>query len=198
MSAKIFAVTNRQLCSENFLDRIEKLAQTALDGIVLREKDLPESEYRALAREVADICRQYGKECILHFYPEAALRLGVTKIQLPLWKARGYPQLSSFEKVGISVHSVEEAKAAQALGASYVTVGHVFATDCKRDLTPRGLEFVRVVCGSIAVPVFAIGGIGENNSKSVVDAGADGICLMSSLMTCIEPKTYVERLRSSL
>lgn len=198
MAAKIFAVTNRQLCSEFFLDRIKKLADTSLDGIVLREKDLTESQYLALAREVVDICRQYSKECILHFYPESAIHLGVTKIQLPLWKAREYPQLSSFEKVGISVHSVEEAKAAQALGASYVTAGHVFATDCKRDLMPRGLEFLREVCDCVSVPVFAIGGIGEKNSKSVVDAGADGICLMSALMTCVEPKAYVERLRSSL
>lgn len=194
---KILAVTNRRLCRENFLERIEKLARTAIDGIILREKDLPEGDYEALAKKVLLICRRYGKECILHSFPDAALRLDVKKIHLPLWKAAGYKGLDRFNQVGISVHSAEEAQKALALGAAYMTAGHVFATDCKRDLAPRGLSFVRNVCAAVPIPVFAIGGIDETNLESVLKAGAAGACLMSSMMTCGDPQTYVDRLNSA-
>lgn len=194
---KILAVTNRRLCRENFLNRLEKLAQTAVDGIILREKELSESDYEALAKEVLAICRRYKKECILHSFPDAALRLEVRNIHLPLGKAAGYAKLDCFEQVGVSVHSAGEAKAALDLGAAYVTAGHVFATDCKRDLPPRGLPFVKAVCEAVPIPVFAIGGIDADNLAGVLDAGAAGVCLMSSLMTCADPRDYVARLLSS-
>lgn len=193
---KILVVTNRRLCQENFLNRIEKLTQTAIAGIILREKDLSESNYEALAKEVLAICRRYGKECILHSFPDVALRLDAKKIHLPLWQAAECKKLDRFKKVGISIHSVEEAKTAQDLGATYVTAGHVFATDCKPCLLPRGLSFVKDVCADVQIPVFAIGGIDENNLAAALDAGASGVCLMSSMMTCGDPQEYVDRLSS--
>lgn len=192
----ILVVTNRRLCQENFLNHIEKLAQTAIKGIILREKDLPESSYEALAKEVLMICQRYGKEGILHSFTDVALRLNARKIHLPLWRAAKCRKLNCFKKVGISIHSVEEAKVAQDLGATYVTAGHVFATDCKQGLSPRGLPFVKDVCVDVQIPVYAIGGINENNMAAVLDAGAAGICLMSSMMTCGDPQEYVDQLCS--
>lgn len=193
---KILAVTNRRLCQEDFLNRIEKLAQTAIEGIILREKDLSESNYEALAKEVLIICRRYEKKCILHSFPDVAFRLDATKIHLPLGKAAECKNLDCFQIVGISIHSVEEAKEAQDLGATYVTAGHVFATDCKQCLLPRGLSLVKDVCANVEIPVFAIGGINETNLAAVLDAGADGVCLMSSMMTCGDPQKYVDRFRT--
>jgi thiamine-phosphate pyrophosphorylase len=193
---KILAVTNRRLCQESFLNRIQKLSQTAIKGIILREKDLSESSYEALAKEVLLICRRSGKECILHSFPDVALRLAAENIQLPLWKAAECKNLNCFKTVGIAIHSVAEAKEVQYLGATYVTAGHVFATDCKQGLLPRGLPFVKAVCANVSIPVFAIGGIAENNLVDVLDAGAAGVCLMSSMMTCGDPQEYVDRLCS--
>lgn len=82
--------------------------------------------------------------------------------------------LRHFSTVGASVHSPEEAREAQALGADYVTAGHVFATDCKRGLEPRGLEFLRETVNAVSIPVFAIGGISAENVKAVRKAGAAG------------------------
>ena len=64
-----------------------------------------------------------------------------------------------FTKIGISIHSVEEAKEAEQLGASYLTAGHIYATDCKRGLPPRGLGFLKEVCREVSIPVYGIGGI---------------------------------------
>ena len=86
--------------------------------------------------------------------------------------------------LGCSVHSVEDAIEAEKLGASYLTAGHIFATDCKRGLPPRGMEFLKQVCETVNIPVYAIGGIGLNDGKidSVCECGAAGACIMSAFM----------------
>ena len=71
---------------------------------------------------------------------------------------------------------------AQQLGASYITAGHIFATDCKKGLPPRGLGFLKDICRRVDIPVYAIGGITEENMVSALEAGAEGVCIMSGLM----------------
>ena len=86
--------------------------------------------------------------------------------------------------LGCSVHSVEDAIEAEKLGASYLTAGHIFATDCKRGLPPRGTGFLKQVCESVNIPVYAIGGIGLDDGKidRVRECGAAGACIMSAFM----------------
>jgi thiamine-phosphate pyrophosphorylase len=93
--------------------------------------------------------------------------------------------------VGASIHSVPEAKEAQELGAYYLIAGHIFPTDCKKGAAPRGLQFLKDVCDSVKVPVFAIGGITKDKVKDVYGAGAKGICVMSEAMTCTNPEIFV-------
>lgn len=87
-----------------------------------------------------------------------------------------------FDVIGASTHSVEDARRAKELGASYITAGHVFATDCKKGLAPRGLQFLADVCDSVDIDVYAIGGISENNMKQCIGRGAKGVCMMSGFM----------------
>ena len=89
-----------------------------------------------------------------------------------------------FDIIGASIHSVEEAKRAEKLGASYLTAGHIYKTGCKPDLAPRGLEFLREVCQSVDIPVYAIGGIHLEGSQfaEIQEAGAKGGCVMSEFM----------------
>ena len=89
-----------------------------------------------------------------------------------------------FTKIGISIHSVEEAKEAEQLGASYLTAGHIYATDCKRGLPPRGLGFLKEVCREVSIPVYGIGGIkfDEEQWNDMKKCGAVGGCVMSGMM----------------
>ena len=80
------------------------------------------------------------------------------------------------------MHSAEDALLAEQAGCTYVTAGHVFQTDCKKDLPPRGIDFLRQICKTMAVPVFAIGGIHPDNIHMAMEAGASGVCMMSELM----------------
>lgn len=83
---------------------------------------------------------------------------------------------------GVSVHSVEDARLAEQCGATYLTAGHVFVTDCKKGLAPRGLDFLHEVCSSVKIPVYAIGGINDKNAASCIREGAAGVCVMSGYM----------------
>ena len=180
----ILCVTNRKLCREDFLTRIERIAACHPAGIILREKDMNPADYKELAAAVMGICEQHGVKCILHSFTDAAISLHSQAIHLPLHLLRemSQEQKSCFTDLGASCHSVEDALEAQALGCTYITAGHVFETDCKKGLPGRGLDFLRNVCAAVEIPVYGIGGIDADNIVLVRDAGASGACLMSSLM----------------
>ena len=182
----ILCVTNRKLCREDFLARIERIAACHPAGIILREKDMKPEDYKELAAVVMKLCEQHGVKCILHSFSDVAISLQTDAIHMPLHLLRemSQEQKAHFTILGASCHSVEDASEAQALGCTYITAGHVFETDCKKGLPGRGLEFLRNVCAAVDIPVYGIGGIDADNIALVRDAGASGACLMSSLMVC--------------
>lgn len=193
----ILCVTNRKLCKESFLARIEKIAQAKPAGIILREKDLSESDYRALAADVLHICRPYDVPCILHSFVHAAVELKADAIHLPLplLLQLSEKDKARFSVIGASCHSVEEAVAAEEKGCTYITAGHVFETGCKAGLPGRGLAFLKAVCKSVSIPVYAIGGIGADNIAEVRQCGAKGACVMSGAMTCEDVQKYLGELK---
>ena len=68
------------------------------------------------------------------------------------------------------------------MGASYITASHIFATACKAGLEPKGLEFLKEITRAMKIDVYALGGIHPDNMESCIEAGADGVCMMSEYM----------------
>ncbi len=190
----LICVTNRALCGEDFLKKIERIAEAHPKAIILREKDLTEKEYFELAEKVMKICERCGTVCILHSFFGAAESLGCRSIHLPLHILREMKseEKGCFEAIGASCHSVEDAKEAEKLGCTYITAGHVFDTACKKGLPARGLDFLELICNALKIPVYAIGGIGKENYKSVKKAGAAGACIMSGFMVCENVTEYMK------
>lgn len=187
---QVIAVTNRKLCRdrEAFLCQIKRICKNQPHAVILREKDLSESEYTALLFSVKKICEEHKVSCIAHTYTESALEAGCTKIHVPLAVLEANPEIAQkFEVTGVSTHSKEDAKKAQKLGASYVTAGHIFATTCKPGLEPRGTAFLKEVCDEVEIPVFAIGGMKTTREcvEEMRKLGASGICVMSECMKWI-------------
>lgn len=197
---KLLSVTARTLCKEDFLARVDAICAAGIDGIILREKDLSEVSYRSLASDVLQICRDRETPCALHTYPAAAQQLHAKALHLPLqaFLSLGEAEKRAFPTIGVSCHSLDDVIAAQDGGCSYVTLGHIFATDCKKGLPGRGLAFLSEVCRHASVPVYAIGGINRDNIARVRDAGASGACIMSGLMACPNPAAYLEELHHAL
>ncbi len=184
---KLIAVTNRKLCSGDFLDQIKKLAANNVDMIVLREKDMNERDYGKLAVQVQEICRLHETACVLHGHFGVARRLEADGIHLPLLAAiKNRENLRAVRMSGVSTHSVEQIQLAEACFASYVFYGHVFSTECKEGVPPRGLSRLAEACSASDVPVYALGGISPENAGLALDAGAEGICLMSWAMRAKE------------
>ena len=193
---KLLCVTNRALACEVFFERLTKIAVSGADAIILREKDMSEDEYFSLAKRAL----QLPIPVILHSFLVCAKRLDADFVHLPfpLFLRLSVDERKSFSAVGVSCHTFEEAKRAEELGASYLTAGHIFETDCKRGVPARGLKFLEEICFAVHIPVFAIGGISAENIRSIQESGADGACVMSGAMCCEDPKEYFDHLRNAL
>ncbi len=178
----IIAVTNRKLAKYDFLEQIQRVLEKKPDMIILREKDLTEEDYKKLAIEVISLCKKADIPCILHSYWKVAIDLECDKIHLPLpVLLNGIPK-QKFHIIGVSVHSVEDAILAEKSGATYIIAGHIFATDCKKNIPPRGLQFFRDICESVSIPVFGIGGMTWEKENAIIQAKGKGICMMSEFM----------------
>ena len=90
-----------------------------------------------------------------------------------------YPHI---QRIGTSIHSVEDAIFAESHGADYITAGHIFTTNCKKGLPGRGIEWLKTVCDAVSIPIYAIGGISDANAGELSDCGIAGYCMMSASM----------------
>ena len=198
---KLNIISNRKLCeNENLEKQIEKifsayerkiiLKNFDIVALTLREKDLNKNEYLKLIEEIYPICQKYKINLILHQNYDLNLdeKYDIEGIHLSYNIFKSLNEnikaelIKKYKRIGVSIHSLDEAKEVENLGASYVIAGHIFETDCKKGLKPRGLKFVEDLSSALSIPIFAIGGIDEKNSQSVIDSGAFSICMMSTLM----------------
>ncbi len=186
----VIAITNRKLCDRPFEEQIRRVCSLHPKAVILREKDLTEEAYRECAKRVKVICDFYKVPCIFHTFWNVAMAEGADLLHLPfpllqeIWQSKNHAVLNSFQKIGTSVHSVTEAQQAEQIGVSYLTAGHIYATDCKKGLPPRGIDFLKEVCDAVSLPVYGIGGIkfDENQWDELEHAGAAGGCIMSGMM----------------
>lgn len=181
-------ITDRSLVSGDFLKQMEYVIGLHPHAVILREKDLSDAEYEALARNILILCREAGVSCFLHSRTEAARRLNCTRLHLSVeaLKAKKSDELTYmkkyFHEISVSCHSMEDMEEAVKLGATQIVLGTIFETDCKKGLKGKGLEFVKKICEKCPVPVYAIGGINIERLPLVMEAGAAGGCMMSGFM----------------
>ncbi|MDE5582318.1 MAG: thiamine phosphate synthase [Ruminococcus sp.] len=192
---KIICLTDRESCGEDFLTRIEKIAMAKPDRIIFRDKKSDSGNYIDFAFKVLDISNKYGVPCSVYFHPDFT---GDFHMTMQMLQHIPPSDMNANRFIGVSVHSVKEAEIAEKKGVDYVIAGHIFETDCKKGLAPRGLDFLREVCKSIKIPVYAIGGINPHNISETAKAGADGACIMSGFMKCENPVEYIKQLRGNV
>jgi len=138
----------------------------------------------------------------VHNFADFALRAGERNLWLPLGVLRSFSAVrgaeflrANFKKLVASCHSEAEAREALELGASAICLSHIFATDCKAGLTPRGLNLIRAVRGFYDGEIYALGGITPRNFASVLRAGADRIAVMSSAMTARDASDFIRKFK---
>ena len=198
---KLNIISNRKLCeNENLEKQIKKifsayekkiiLKNFEIVALTLREKDLDKNEYLNLVKKIYPICKKYGIDLILHQNYDLNLdeKYNIEGIHLSyeifksLNKNIREKLIKKYKRIGVSIHSIDEGKEVESLGATYVVAGHIFETDCKKGLEPRGVNFIKELSSILTIPIFAIGGINEEISNLVLNSGAFGVCMISSLM----------------
>lgn len=183
---KKICVTNRALVSDkSFEDKIsEVLKNFDIDILILREKDLNSEEFLKLSKKIKKICDYNETEFYINSFYEIARELSVKNVALPLKIAEAAGDLSAFENIIISIHDKDEIKRAENIGATALMFGNVFETNCKPGKAGRGAEKLKDIVGLSSLPVYAIGGIDDENQEfSVLQSGAEGIAKMSFYMT---------------
>lgn len=185
----LIAVTDSATCPRPLpkqIERLAKLTELRPQAVILRAKSLDKAAYRTLALQAQQSCEAAGIALILHSDWQLARKLGIQNLHLPLALLRQLPacKRTYFIRLSTPVHSVEEAIEAQALGATMLIAGHIYTTQCKAGLAPRGLSFLQAVCSAISLPVYAIGGIGFDAAQhaELQANGARGACVMSAYM----------------
>jgi thiamine-phosphate diphosphorylase len=191
-------VTDRKLSVFPFEKQIESVISAEPDRLVLREKDLSETEFRRLAVFCGDLCRDHGVEFRINSFLSVARELNVKSVQLPMPLFEKQNGFSADMSVGVSVHCMKEAVYAESHGASDLIFGNIFETGCKPGKGAAGTALLKDVCDSVNIPVYAIGGLTPDNVSILKGTGVSGICVMSSAMKSPCPRDLFERLRRGL
>jgi len=167
---------------------LEKALQHGITMFQLREKRpraLTGQEYENFARHCQKLCQRYNVPFIINDDVELAVKLEADGIHIG---QEDFPVSKIREKIGkmilgVSVHSQAELQTALQYGADYVGIGPIFATTSKSDANPpSGTKFLQDVrIENPELPIVAIGGINCSNGQSVVNAGADGIAVISAI-----------------
>jgi thiamine-phosphate pyrophosphorylase len=166
-----------------------EVATAALRGgarlIQLREKDLSDRALWELAGRMRGLTHQHGGMLIVNDRVDIALAVGADGVHLgeedlPVASARRIMGAEAI--IGASVSNPEEARAAEAAGASYASLGSIFPTTSKPDAgEPVGIAAIGEIGNAVSLPVLAIGGINCDNVEAVIRAGAAGVAVVSAI-----------------
>lgn len=181
----VICITDRHLCHRPFQDQMRIVTALNPKAVILREKDVMEDTYRILAERILPVCEENGVPMIVHTFYQVALDMGIDRVQIPLAQLRELPEETrkQFSVLGTTVHSVEDAKEAVSLGATYLTASLASGGSHEYGTQNRLLDFLEEVSSAVDIPVYALGGASREQLDDCLDRGAAGICMMSRLMT---------------
>lgn len=170
---------------------IEECLAVGLRAVQLREKDLPVRELLELATSLRDSTRRRGARLLINDRADVALAVDADGVQrthasLPVSALR--PILPAGCLIGASVHSLDEARRAEAEGADFLLFGPVYDTPSKRPYgPPQGLEPLRHVVDAVRLPVLAVGGLTPARVPEVLGAGAAGVAVIAAIIAAAQP-----------
>lgn len=195
----LYLVTDRSLS----LNRpIEEVVESAVKGgvtmVQLREKEISSKEFYQLAVKLKECLQPYRVPLIINDRLDIALAadtdgLHIGQSDLPYPIARKL--LGKDKIIGLSVENMEDAKEANNWDVDYIGISPVFNTQTKTDTAQAlGLEGIRNIMSISKHPSVGIGGINASNTKDIINAGANGIAIVSAIMSAANPQKAAEEL----
>lgn len=199
---RLYVLITAALCAGRaWLAVAEAAIAGGADCLQLRQKDLDSGELLARACKLVELCRAHGVICIINDRPDIAVLCGadgvhVGQTDLPATEARKIVGRRGI--VGVSTHSLEQARQAVLDGADYIGVGPVFPSSTKpREILP-GLDFARAAAATVPIPCIAIAGITQENVASVMETGVAGVAVSSAVISAVDVQAAAEQLKRAI
>lgn len=182
---RLYAVTDRHWTGEQTLyEQVRDVLMGGATCIQLREKDLDEASFYEEAKDIKELCRLFDVPFIINDNVMLAKEIdadGVHVGQDDMACVKAREILGPDKIIGVSAHTIEEAKIAKAQGADYLGVGAIFPTSSKDDAEVLGIERLKEMTETVDLPMVAIGGISYDNCLLLKNTGIDGIAVISAL-----------------
>ena len=183
------------------VERVQALVQVGVDIIQLRDKTLDDRALLCRARQLRKLTRGSRTMFVMNDRPDLAVLadadgVHVGQEELSVKDARTI--VGADRLVGVSTHSIEQARQAVLDGADYIGVGPVFPSGTKQFDRLAGLELVRAVAAEVRLPAFAIGGITADNLPLVREAGLGRVAVSGAVASAADPGAAARRLLALL
>ena len=201
----LYLVTDRGLSlGRTTIDIVRSAISGGVTCVQLREKQGSTREFIAEARAIRALLDGLETRIplIINDRIDVAMAIGADGVHLGqtdmhISDARRLAGSSLF--IGISVESVADAIRAEAEGADYIGVSPVFATPTKNDTAPPlGLEGIRAIRAAVSLPLVGIGGIKAENAAEIIRAGADGVAVVSAIVSASCPQSAATALKQQI
>jgi thiamine-phosphate pyrophosphorylase len=195
----LYVVTDAQLSrGRSHREVIEAAIRGGATIVQYREKNASTRQMIDEALELRDLCRAHGVPFIVNDRVDVALAMDADGVHvgqddMPASLAR---KLIGHNKIlGVSAENVEQARAAVAESADYVGAGAIFATATKADANkPIEIAGLLKIARACTIPMVGIGGINASNAASVIRAGADGIAVVSAIVSADDVERAAQEL----
>ncbi|MEI4831188.1 thiazole tautomerase TenI [Bacillus sp. FJAT-53711] len=199
MKDELHVISNGRMSFEK-LANIATEIESEIDYLHIRER---EKSTKELYEGVEKLLNKGfpSSKLVINDRIDIAILLNIRRVQLGYRSAdiRFVKEKFSYLHVGYSVHSLEEAIGAFKGGADSLMYGHLFQTNSKKGVPPRGLKEITEMAKRLTIPITAIGGITPDNTAEVLGTGATGIAIMSGILSAVKPneqaKLYKETIR---
>jgi thiamine monophosphate synthase len=204
---RLYLVTDESClpCGRDLFSAVEEALQAGVTLVQYREKNGLGKDMLEKARALITLCHKYNVPLLVNDRLDIALLSGADGVHLgqddiPVAEARRmadlffancaathtsnstHQQTGSHFIIGATAHNVEEALAAEAAGADYLGCGAVFSTSTKKDTVPLGIEGLKAIRQAVHIPIAGIAGITPDNYRQVLEAGANGVAVVSAIL----------------
>ncbi|MBN2295944.1 MAG: thiamine phosphate synthase [Pirellulales bacterium] len=200
-SAKLYVLIDGRSSPREFESMVRALIESGVDIIQLRDKILDDRQLLARARQLAALTSACNTLFIMNDRPDLAALAGADGVhvgqgELSVKDARSI--VGPHALVGVSTHSLEQARGAVLDGADYIGVGPTFPSGTKQFDDFPGIELLEAVSARIRLPAFAIGGIDASNVERVIAAGFTRIAVSGAITSAGDVTLAVEELLAKL
>ena len=203
MDYSLYLVTDRVLSlGRSNLEVIQAAVEGGVTLVQLREKEATTREFYEEGLKVGAYLKARDIPLIINDRIDLALALDAAGVHLgqedmPLDVARKL--LGPQKIIGASVFTLEEAKIAESLGADYLGLSPIFATETKPELVRQiGIEGIPLLKAAVQIPVVGIGSMSESNAYDAVKAGLDGVAVVSAICSREDPRAAAEAIKKEV